>query len=200
MPSVWKRAMVYLGLADDEEYADYGDYDDVAPVAQPGAQAAGYPGAAQPYPAAQPQPAYPPAGGQYQGSYGPEASPVRMIPRDEPLPVQPEPTPFSSSAVRTIPQPSARLHVMTPTSFNEAREIGERFKARAPVIINLAETERKTARRLLDFASGLTYALSGKIRPIGEGVFLLTPSGVEVSAEDKRRLRETGMLFDDLDS
>ena len=197
MPSVWKRAMVYLGLADDEEYADYGDYDEVGPAVPPANQGGGYPGSAQPY--ATQQPGYA-QGGPAAGAYGPEASPVRMIPRDEPVMVQPEPMPFTSSAVRTIPQPSARLHVMNPVSFNEAREIGERFKARAPVIINLAETERKTARRLLDFASGLTYALSGKIRPIGEGVFLLTPSGVEVSAEDKRRLRETGMLFDDLDS
>ena len=190
MPSMWKRAMVYLGLADDEEYADYGEYDDVAQNAPPPQNPAyaQQPGYGQPAPA-------------YSSTYGPEASPVRMIPRDEPAPAPaPEPAPFMSSAVRTIPQPSARLHVVNPASFNEAREIADRFKARAPVILNLGTTDRDSARRLLDFASGLTYALSGRIKKVGEGVFLLTPSGVEVSAEDKRRLRETGMFFDDLEA
>src|SRR2546426_12276829 len=101
MPSMWKRAMVYLGLADDEEYADYGEYDDVAQNAPPPQNPAyaQQPGYGQPAPA-------------YSSTYGPEPGPVRMIPRDEPAPIiaAPEPTPFPSSAVRTIPQPSARLH------------------------------------------------------------------------------------------
>jgi cell division inhibitor SepF len=185
--------MVYLGLADDEEYADY-DYDDgdshgsglgPAPQHQPQAANQGY----------------------QQQAYGQDA-PVRMVPRDEMagggpnlVAPPPDPAPFHSSAVRTIPaQPSNRLHVMNPASFNEAREIADRVKGKAPVIMNLARTDKDTARRLLDFASGLTYALSGKIRKVADGVFLLTPSGVEVSAEDKRRLRETGMLFPDLDN
>src|SRR5437588_9512880 len=142
MPSMWKRAMVYLGLADDEEYADYGEYDDAVPQnAAP--QNAGHAPQQQNY--GQPNPAYPSA-------YGPEPSPVRMIPRDEPVSMTaPEPAPFMSSAVRTIPQPSARLHVVNPASFNEAREIADRYKARAPVIPNLATTDRDSARRLLDF-------------------------------------------------
>src|SRR2546422_11099966 len=107
MPSMWKKAMVYLGLADDEEYADYGEYEEVE---QQGPTPHGQHGSF----AQSSHQQYPPA--QHQGNpYPSEPSPVRVIQgRDEqPYPAAAELPPFQSSAVRTIPpQPAARLSVV----------------------------------------------------------------------------------------
>jgi cell division inhibitor SepF len=181
--------MVYLGLADDEEYAEYAEYEEPEHP-QYGQQYGQYRG---------PHGGYPPD----PNTYGPDSVGVRALPRDESsfVAVPPDPSPSISSAVRTLPaQSPQRLHIVAPSDFNEgAKEMGDRFKARAPVIMNLSLVDKHVAKRLLDFASGLTYGLSGRMQKVGEGVFLLTPPGVEVSAEEKRRLRETGILFDGLD-
>ena len=94
--------------------------------------------------------------------------------------------------IRTIPQsrPSGTIHRAEPRAFNEAREVGERFKDGVPVIMNLQETEDAIARRLVDFASGLVFARDGKIELVANRVYLLTPQDVEVSAEERERLRE----------
>jgi cell division inhibitor SepF len=95
-------------------------------------------------------------------------------------------------------QPSQKVHLIVPDEFvGGAKEVGDRFKAQSPVILNLAGCDRVVARRLLDYASGLTYGLSGNIKKVGDAVFLLTPKGVEVSAEDKRRYRDTGLFLDE---
>ena len=160
MASMWKRAMVYLGLADDEEYADYSEYEEHhEPRGNPGGQ-----GHAN----------YAPAPSSYS-SYGPPdtGGTVRMLgPREDNTYKSPPPEPPypQSSAVRTIPPPppSQHLHVVTPSDFTSgAKEIGDRFKVPAPVIINLSSADREVARRLLDFASGLTYGLSGRIERVG---------------------------------
>src|SRR6266581_2313125 len=73
-----------------------------------------------------------------------------------------------------------------------ARELGDRFRGGIPVIMNLQSTEDQTARRLVDFASGLVFGLGGKIETVANRVYLLTPANVEVSAEERERLREGG--------
>ncbi|MGH2740681.1 MAG: cell division protein SepF [Actinomycetota bacterium] len=106
--------------------------------------------------------------------------------------VQPAPTFENEGIVRTVPPPTqaSAIHRAEPRRFNEARELGEKFKEGVPVIMNLQETEDPTARRLVDFASGLVFALDGKIELVANRVYLLTPRNVEVSAEERERLRE----------
>jgi cell division inhibitor SepF len=96
--------------------------------------------------------------------------------------------------IRTIPtsRPSGAIHRAEPKRFNEARELGDRFKEGVPVIMNLQETEDTIARRLVDFASGLVFAQDGKIELVANRVYLLTPANVEVSAEERERLKEGG--------
>ncbi len=73
---------------------------------------------------------------------------------------------------------------MSPTSFNEAQGIGDRFKAGQAVIVNLQGVDRDLRRRLVDFASGLCYALGGKMDRVADQVYLLSPPDVVVSAAD----------------
>jgi len=83
-----------------------------------------------------------------------------------------------------------RVHMIAPKSFNDAEQIGQKFKGDIPVIINLQQADSELSKRLIDFASGLTFALEGGIQRVADKVFLLTPHNVDVSAEDKRWLRE----------
>jgi len=95
------------------------------------------------------------------------------------------------------PIPSAatgKVHLIEPSGFNDAEEIGEKFKADIPVIVNLQAMEADTAKRLIDFAAGLTFGLDGRIQRVADKVFLLTPRNVEVSAEERRRLQERGFF------
>lgn len=193
MASMWRRTMVYLGLVDDEEYDEYEPYDEPAPAAPPPAPArrAVRPERPdrlerlerpeRPERLERPEPAYEPE----LGGGG-----VRTLHRDESsITIQQRP-----SVVRPItPEKSPRVHVVAPAGFNDAQEIGDKLKANQPVIVNLQGVERDLSRRLIDFASGVTYGLAGQMERVADQVFLLTPSNVEVSAEEKRRLQERGL-------
>ena len=98
------------------------------------------------------------------------------------------------ASVQAVPTKQVRMHMVEPKSFNDAEQIGQKFKADIPVIINLQAADAELAKRLIDFASGLTYGLDGGIQRVAEKVFLLSPHNVEVSAEDKRWLREKGFF------
>lgn len=168
---IMHRAMVYLGLTDD--YEDYGAYDDAAPSpVQP----------RRPAPAAQ------------DPSEVAQVSVVRPVPRDPSggdggATVMPRP-----AVVRPItPLQSAKVHVVAPVRFADAQEVGDRFKNSQPVIVNLQQAEPPLSRRMIDFCSGVTYALGGSMDKVADQVFLLTPSNVEVSAEERRRLEERGL-------
>ena len=89
---------------------------------------------------------------------------------------------------------SSRVHLVIPKSFNDAQDIADKFKDQIPVIVNLQGIDRDLSKRLVDFASGLTYALDGGMQQIADKVFLLTPRNVEVSAEEKARLIERGFF------
>jgi cell division inhibitor SepF len=122
----------------------------------------------------------------------PDTSSVRRIGRPEMATGErPE------AIVRTMPAsriPTAAIHRAEPKRFNEAREIGERFRQGVPVIMNLQATEDATARRLVDFASGLVFGLDGKIEMVASRVYLLTPANMEVSAEERERIVEGGFF------
>ena len=89
---------------------------------------------------------------------------------------------------------STRVHLVIPKSFNDAQDIADKFKDSIPVIVNLQGIDRDLSKRLVDFASGLTYALDGGMQQIADKVFLLTPRNVEVSAEERARLIEKGFF------
>ena len=181
MASIWRRTMVYLGLVDDEEYEEYEPYDEPpppAPVATP-----------RPTPrrAAIAEPAFEPEREREreQSSVG-----VRTLPREPDSGV----TIQRPAVVRPISASQhPKVHVVAPDGFNDAQEIGDKLKANQPVIVNLQGVNRDLSRRLIDFASGLTYGLGGQMERVAEQVFLLTPSNVEVPAEEKRRLQERGL-------
>ena len=87
-----------------------------------------------------------------------------------------------------------QVHLVIPKSFNDAQQIADQFKDAIPVILNLQGTDTDLSKRLIDFASGLTYALDGGMQRIADKVFLLTPRNVEVSAEERARLIEKGFF------
>jgi cell division inhibitor SepF len=93
------------------------------------------------------------------------------------------------------PVPSVRVHLVIPRSFNDAQQIADKFKDAIPVILNLQGTDQELSKRLIDFTSGLTYALDGGMQRVADKVFLLTPRNVEVSAEERARLLESGGFF-----
>jgi cell division inhibitor SepF len=93
--------------------------------------------------------------------------------------------------------PLSRITTVHPRSYNEARTIGERYRDGIPVIMNLTELDDAAAKRLVDFAAGLAFALRGSIDKVTSRVFLLSPAGVDVSAEDRRRLAEGGFFGQD---
>jgi cell division inhibitor SepF len=87
-----------------------------------------------------------------------------------------------------------RIVTLHPHNYNEARPIGERYREGNPVIMNLTEMEDRDAKRLVDFAAGLAFALRGSIDKVTSKVFLLSPPNSDVSAEDRRRIAE-GCFF-----
>ena len=121
-----------------------------------------------------------------------DPAPVRRLGRAEVATVdRPE------AIVRTMPTtrtPTASIHRAEPKRFNEAREIGERYRQGIPVIMNLQGADDSVARRLVDFASGLVFGLDGKIEMVASRVYLLTPANMEVSAEERERIVEGGFF------
>ena len=105
----------------------------------------------------------------------------------EPVAATPEPEPAPAPA----PQPY-RITTLHPRTYNEARQIGESFRDGKPVIMNLTEMDDADAKRLVDFAAGLSFGLRGSIERVTNKVFLLSPQDVDVTAEDKARIREGG--------
>jgi cell division inhibitor SepF len=87
-----------------------------------------------------------------------------------------------------------RVHFVEPKNFNDVQDVADKFKDTIPVILNLQRTDTDLSKRLIDFSSGLTYALDGGMQRIADKVFLLTPQNVEVSAEERARLIEKGFF------
>ena len=115
---------------------------------------------------------------------------VRVI-ATEPEP-EPEPDP-QRGVVRPLPS-TAKPFVVSPGGFNDVQQVADRFKRDQPVIVNLQGVDRDLSRRLIDFSSGLCYGLEGDMERVADQVFLLTPRGAEVSDDDRRRLREGGLV------
>ncbi len=179
----WNRALVYFGLAEDPEYRYDDDYDDYEPDTLAEGEAA------------------PPPRRRERSSA--RTSNVRSIRRDE-APADDIDEIFADDAaprrrranIRPVSDAGAdvQVHFVTPRNFNDAQEVADRFKRSVPVILNLQSTSADLSKRLIDFSSGLTYALDGGMQKIADKTFMLTPANVEVSAEEKARLVEKGFF------
>ena len=112
---------------------------------------------------------------------------------DEPSRGRSRPTAVLKPVGRTS-NGDVQVHLVVPKSFNDAQQIADKFKDSIPVILNLQSTETDLSKRLIDFASGLTYALDGGMQRIADKVFMLTPRNVEISAEERARLIEKGFF------
>jgi len=183
--SVFHKTMVWLGLVDDDEYyADEDEYyadeygEPVSAPARPAPRATATATVTAP-PVAEPSPLTVIRSRREREREDVAVAPATAAPR--------------ASAVKPIPMPASRVHVMDPKGFNDAQEVGDRLKNGQPVILNLQGVDRDLQRRLIDFASGLAYALNGTMSKAADQVFLLTPSNVEVSEEEKERLQARGL-------
>jgi cell division inhibitor SepF len=180
LSDLWHKTLVYFGMADDDE-------DDFLPDQQ------------ETRAAAQPRPQE-----ELEQSYRERPNVRRLGPRrrDEFDEIFSEDQPMGAGArstqIRAVDPPPGRsnmeVHLIVPKSFNDAQQIADKFKANVPVILNLQSAETDLAKRLIDFASGLTYALDGGMQRVADKVFLLTPRNVEVSAEERARLLEKGFF------
>jgi cell division inhibitor SepF len=212
MASFLKKAQVYLGLGPDDEYDDYDEPEDRAPAPAREAREPREVVATPTRPATAPV-----ARSASSSSAAPAGTRVAREGVSRVRPSGPEPAaadPLSEGTVRTLPKErsvesapapskskspvrpvaaSAKPVVVSPTTFNSAQDVADKFKANQPVILNLQGVERELSRRLLDFCSGICYALSGHMEKVATRVYLLTPANVEVSSEDRRRLTERGL-------
>jgi cell division inhibitor SepF len=146
-----------------------------------------------------PDPAYQPQAGRTSRSRPVWASDAPPAPVHGALAVETRREPVS--AMRPEPRaepvppsryPLGRIVTVHPTSYYEARTIGEHYRDGTPVIMNLTEMEDAEAKRLVDFAAGLAFALRGSMDKVTNKVFLISPPNVDPSAEDKRRIAEGG--------
>jgi FtsZ-interacting cell division protein YlmF len=96
------------------------------------------------------------------------------------------------SAVRTVVNHDLETHIITARTYADAQLLADHIRAGSPVVLDLRKVEPAMVRRLVDFASGLTYALGGSMRKIGQGVILVTPANVNVGRDERRRLQSLG--------
>lgn len=193
MAGMLRKGMTWLGLGPDEdyeEYDDYGAYEDDEPVVDLTSSRR----------AAEPVAAVQPVGAAAGGDWEDGGAAVRVLPtsRTAGTRVYPQESPVDAlprtSVVRPLPAvASAKPHVVSPRSFNDAQEVGDWFRKRQPVILNLQGLDRDLARRLLDFSSGVAYGLAGRVEKVASHVYLLSPPDVEVSADERERLRDRGL-------
>ena len=174
---VWNRTLVYFGIAEEDE-----DWDEDGYVTNE----------------------------ELERSYSDRPNVRRLSPRRRRNEFEdwtdPEPEPAASSRTAVMrPRPrvveaapgeaSVRVHLVVPRSFNDAQQIADKFKESIPVILNLQTADQELSKRLIDFTSGLTYALNGSMQRVADKVFLLTPRNVEVSAEERARVLQGGGFF-----
>jgi cell division inhibitor SepF len=174
----WHRTLVYFGLAEDEVYED----DELEPYSEPEVE--------------------------LQDSYSERPNVRRLNTRRRRDEIDDIFADDSGSERRTtslrpvggarVPNGRAagdvRVHFVAPKNFNDVQDVADKFKDTIPVILNLQGTDTDLSKRLIDFSSGLTYALEGGMQRIADKVFLLTPRNVEVSAEERARLVEKGFF------
>jgi cell division inhibitor SepF len=171
MSGAMRKMGVYLGLLEDtERYEEYDDEPGIDPRRDPHAHAE------QLSPAA-----------HAEGRVATRPAPVASLSeRRRPVP--------AGAATGPVVAELSRITTLHPSTYNEARVVGENFRDGIPVIMNLSEMDDTDAKRLVDFAAGLVFAVRGSIERITNKVFLLSPPNVSVAAEDKQRIAEGGFF------
>jgi cell division inhibitor SepF len=190
MAGSMKKIMLYLGLGPDEEYEHYDEVAEATPMRREpvsrvsASRPTGGPTSVEGTSAVRP----------IRGPSSPsqhQSSSVSTIIGSNELSDEGSVRPIThgGGTVRPLPRnASARPHTSSPRSFNDAQIVADKFKANTPVIMNLAGIDRDLKRRLIDFSSGICYALGGHMERVTNDVYLLTPSNVELSPEDRRRI------------
>lgn len=87
-----------------------------------------------------------------------------------------------------------KVMVVEPFTFDDAQHVADHLKNRKPVVVNLENTEKEVAKRMIDFISGTTYALSGTIQKIGNNIFLCAPNNVDVAYNSREESLERTIL------
>jgi cell division inhibitor SepF len=195
--SLWKKTMYHLGLGPDDEYDDYDDYDE--PDVQPRSSRAprdqefqqgrsrGWEGEPDPTVRTVPQrPSFPSRDfDASSASRRPTQQPSNGRSNDSGVHIRPTQSETSSPpTLRSIPGGAMEPHTVRPRRFDQAQEVADAFKGGTPVIMNLEGTERDVARRLIDFGSGICYALDGTMEKVATGVYLLKPPTRPTRYED----------------
>jgi cell division inhibitor SepF len=172
--NVWSRALVYFGIVEEDEYWDEEAYAAEEDLERTYADLE----------SAKVRRLAPRRGGpEFEDWSEPDAEPARTaVLRHGP----------GRRPLEAVASASVRVHLVVPRSFNDAQSIADKFKESVPVIVNLQGTDVELSKRLIDFSSGLTYALNGSMQRVADKVFLLTPRNVEVSAEERARLIDRG--------
>ena len=174
---MWGRALVYFGIAEEDEYWDEESFSAEQELERSYAERPNIRRLPRPHDHIAPARAEPIEDYSYAA---PAERPHRQRSSRRPSP-----------NLVPVPETAARVHLVVPKNFNDAQSIADRFKRQTPVIVNLQTLEPDLSKRLIDFASGLAYALDGTMQRVADKVFLLTPPNVEVSAEERARISET---------
>ena len=170
----WHKALVYFGLAEDHDYGP--EYEEeFIPDSEEDLDGGRDPGQVRRLPTS------------------------RRARRDEIDDIFADDEPIAASRTRVLRpvgngDSDVQVHLVIPRNFNDAQQVADQFKRKVPVILNLQTTDHELSKRMIDFSSGLTYALDGGMQRIAEKIFLLTPRNVEVSAEEKARLLDKGFF------
>jgi cell division inhibitor SepF len=184
----WHRALVYFGLAEERGYVD--EY------AEEREQARQRERERPREPEPEPEP-------ETEDRYRERPNVRRLAPRRprrddfDDIFADDEPRGRPTTVLRPVERArngDVRVHLVIPKSFNDAQQVADKFKQTIPVVLNLQGTDTELAKRLIDFASGLTYALDGGMQRIASKVFMLTPRNVQISAEERAELIEKGFF------
>jgi cell division inhibitor SepF len=186
----WHRALVYFGLAEERGYVD--EYAEEREQARQMERQRERPREPEPEPEV-----------EMEDRYRERPNVRRLAPRrprrddfDDIFPDD-EPRGRPTTVLRPVERArngDVRVHLVIPKSFNDAQQVADKFKQAIPVVLNLQGTDTDLAKRLIDFASGLTYALDGGMQRIASKVFMLTPRNVQISAEERAELIEKGFF------
>ena len=90
---------------------------------------------------------------------------------------------------------SMRLIIIKPQEYSEAQVIVEHIKNKKPVLVNLEETEKGEAKRIIDFISGATYAVDGNMQKVSQQIFVFAPAQVELNAEIRKELNDRAVAI-----
>jgi cell division inhibitor SepF len=176
---VWNRTLVYFGIAEEDE-----DWDEDGYLTEEDLE--------RTYSERPNVRRLTPRGRQQDFDDWTDPDPEEAAPRAAVLRPRRNRRPAESMPMRAVP--SVQVHLVVPRSFNDAQQIADKYKDGVPVILNLQGADQELSKRLIDFTSGLTYALDGGMQRVADKVFLLTPRNVEVSAEERARLIERGFF------